>query len=167
MGTVHYHIQEVTPADRPRLAELLAANQQSTQDILAPRTRYWLAEDGDGQAIGTIGIELGTDSILLRSAAVLPPWRGHGIGTALVQHALEAARQAGFKQAYLFSRRAGSYWRRFGFSEVPVTKVVAALPAVPQVKHYLQTGTIWADVAWQCNLTDRRAEYGGEPLHPA
>ncbi len=147
-----YQIREAEREDYQRLAELLEKNRQSIQDILVSGTKYWIAEDIAGQPIGTIGVEIGRDSMLLRSAAVLIPWRKQGIGKALVNRALDAGTKNGFKKAYLFSRTAGKYWMRFGFYEVSVAEVVDALPEVPQVKHYLETGTIWTDIAWRCDL---------------
>lgn len=145
MNAIQYRIQEAIQADYERLVRLLEENRQSTKDILASGTRYWIAEEAGGQAIGAIGIELGDGAILMRSAAVLQSWRKRGIGGALVRCALDAARQNGFKKAYLFSRTAGKYWTRLGFHEVPVTEVVDALPEVPQVRRYVETGSIWTD----------------------
>ena len=157
MSNLQFQIQEAATAHYQQLAELLEKNQQSTQDILAPDTRYWLAQETGGRTIGTIGIELGNDSILLRSLGVLLPWRRHGAGGALINRALESGRQMDFKKAYLFSRTAGKYWTRFGFYQVEVLEVVEALPDVPQVRHYIEADTIWTDVAWRCDLTPKHA----------
>ena len=102
-----------------------------------------------------MGIELGNDSVLLRSLGVLVPWRRQGVGGALINRALESARQTDFKKAYLFSRTAGRYWMKFGFYQVAVSEVVQALPEVPQVKQYLEAGIIWTDVAWRYDLTTK------------
>ena len=157
MSTSQFQIQEAAGAHYQQLAELLEMNHQSTRDILAPGTKYWLARETGGGTIGTIRIELGNDSILLRSLGVLMPWRRHGVGGALIHRALESARQTEFKKAYLFSRTAGKYWMRFGFYQVSVSEVVEALPEVPQVRHFLEAGTIWTDVAWRCDLTPKHA----------
>jgi predicted N-acetyltransferase YhbS len=80
---------------------------------------------------------------------VLLPWRGHGIAAALTQEAVDAAMRGGCRAIYLFSTEAGAYWRRFGFHEVPVSEVVAALPEAPQVRQYAALGWLQTEVAWR------------------
>ncbi len=120
--------------------------------MLAPGTRYWLAETHDGKTVGTIGMEQGDGAVLLRSAAMLPHHRNKGISTALLQHTIQAARAAGCAYAYLFSTGAGAYWTRQGFHEAPVMELVAALPDVPQVRRYQALGWLATEVAWRRNL---------------
>ncbi len=145
-------IREATVQDTDRVKALLVANQQSVQDVLVPGTRYWLAETAHRQVIGTIGLEFGSDAVLLRSAGVLGLWRGQGIGAALTQLALDDATRAGFRIVYLFSTGAGGYWSRWGFYEVPVPELVAALPTAPQVRHYAALGWLPSEIAWRRDL---------------
>ena len=140
--------------DRARVCALLDQIGLSTADVLASGTRYWLAEDG-GTARGAIGLEYGVGAVLLRSAGVLPGARGRGIGRALVDTALAAAKQHGHVRAYLFSTGAGPYWTRLGFREVPVEQLVAALPDTPQVRQYQRMGWLPTEVAWRRDL-DRK-----------
>src|SRR5215831_15073597 len=143
-----FSIREALGHEASRVIALLTHNHQSAQDVLVPGTRYWVAEDAQGQCIGTVGLDAG----LLRSAGVLPAWRGHGVGTALTQRALASARHAGYGAVYLFSTSAGAYWRRFGFREVPVSELVAALPEAPQVRQYATLGWLSTEVAWRCDV---------------
>jgi N-acetylglutamate synthase-like GNAT family acetyltransferase len=147
-----FSIREALGHEASRVIALLTHNHQSAQDVLVPGTRYWVAEDAQGQCIGTVGLEGGRDAGLLRSAGVLPAWRGHGVGTALTQRALASARHAGYGAVYLFSTGAGAYWRRFGFREVPVSELVAALPEAPQVRQYAALGWLSTEVAWRCDV---------------
>ena len=76
---------------------------------------YAIAE-ANGELIGVEGIEVyGTDG-LLRSAAVVPSWRGKGVGEALTRDRIEWARRRGLKSLYLLTMTAGDYWPRFGFA---------------------------------------------------
>ena len=143
-------IREANKADIATIQTLLMQAQLSTDDILADKTRYWLAHNADGEPIGVVGLELGDSSVLLRSAAVSSSLRGQGFGTALVQHALGAA--TGYRYVYLFSTEAGAYWQRLHFHEVPVSELVAALPEVPQVKQYEVLGWLPTEVAWRRDL---------------
>jgi N-acetylglutamate synthase-like GNAT family acetyltransferase len=116
-------IREATAHDGERLRNLLAQIELGADDVLAPGTRYWLAENG-GDVVGVVGLEYGAGAVLLRSAAVRPDMRGAGLGAALVGHALDHAAAEGHTRAYLFSTGAGSYWARQGFREVPVPQLV-------------------------------------------
>ena len=145
-------IREAGLADIAKIYTLLTQVRLSTDDILVHDTRYWLAEDRDKQPRGTLGLELGQDLVLLRSAAISPSLHSQGIGTYLVQHVLNEAEVAGYRHVYLFSTDAGAYWQRLGFHEVPVSELVAALPAAPQVQKYKVLGWLPTEVAWRRDL---------------
>ncbi len=145
-------IREASIADKAKLHALLTQVHLSSDDILVSSTRYWLAEDMYKQLMGTIGLELGQDVILLRSAAVHPTLHSQGIGTYLVQHVLNEAIVAGYRRVYLFSTDAGAYWQRLGFREVPVSEHVAALPDAPQVRRYKMLGWLPTEVSWRRDL---------------
>jgi N-acetylglutamate synthase-like GNAT family acetyltransferase len=147
-------VREATADEAPRVVALLAQNHQSTHDVLAPGTRYWVAEGADRQCVGAVGLELGRDVVLLRSAGVLPAWRGCGVGTALTRRAVGAALRAGYRAVYLFSTGAGDYWKRFGFHEVTVAELLTALPDAPQVREYEIRGWLPTEVAWRRDLAE-------------
>jgi len=138
-------IHEATVVERERLHVLLTLAGLSAHAVLAPGTRYWLAETADRQTIGAIGMELGSNAVLLR-------YRNKGISTALLQETLREAQAAGCSRAYLFSTGAGAYWTRQGFHEVPVPELVAALPDAPQVRRYRALGWLETEVAWRRDL---------------
>ena len=146
----HISIREAHSADIAKLQTLLRLAHLSTDDILADGTRYWLAQNADGEPIGVVGLELGDSAVLLRSAAVSPSLRNQGLGTSLIQHALGAT--TGYQHVYLFSTGAGEYWQRLNFHEVPVSELVEVLPEVPQVKQYKLLGWLPTEVAWRRDL---------------
>lgn len=78
MRETHISIREAKRADVAKLQTLLRQAQLSTDDILADGTRYWLAQDADGEAIGVVGLELGASAVLLRSVTVSPSLRNQG-----------------------------------------------------------------------------------------
>ncbi len=149
---VELFIREAGLADLPHICTILAQVELSSDDVLVHGTRYWLAEDVYKQPVGTIGLELGQDAVLLRSAAVIPPLHGQGIGTYLVQHALHEAKAAGYRRVYLFSTDAGTYWRHMDFREVPVSEHVKALPNALQVKRYKTLGWLPTEISWRRDL---------------
>ena len=145
-------IREANLADLPKIYAILTQIGLSAHDVLVTGTRYWLAEDIHKQSVGTIGLELGQDTVLLRSAAVSLSHQNQGIGNHLVQRALYTTEVAGYHHIYLFSTEAGAYWQRFGFCEVPVSELVSALPDAPQVKQYAALGWLSTEVAWHLAL---------------
>jgi putative acetyltransferase len=71
----------------------------------APRSAYFVVEDANGSVLGGGGVaplEGGDeDTCELRKMYFLPEARGRGIGAAMMQRCLEAARGFGFKRCYL------------------------------------------------------------------
>jgi putative acetyltransferase len=88
-GTAYYD----TSTDH--LPELFAATYRSA---------YFVAERG-GEVLGGGGIfpttSLPADTVELVKLYLLPAARGLGVGKALIQHCLEAARAAGYARVYL------------------------------------------------------------------
>lgn len=148
-----YLLREAILADSGTIASLLVACDLSNHGVLLPNTRYWLAE-ATGAAVGTIGLEFAPEAALLRSAAVLPAWRGRSLGVALVQRALSEA-AALVPVVYLFSTDAGPFWQRFGFVAASVGELVAALPQAPQVQRFAELGWLPSEVAWKLQSSAR------------
>lgn len=85
--------------------------------------RHVVAVDAAGNPIGTgrlladAAAGRGKDhSGRMGRIAVLPAWRGQGVGGSLLRRLLEQARQAGMRQVRLHARAdAQAFYRRFGF----------------------------------------------------
>lgn len=105
-------------------------------DEFDPVSRHVLARGPSDKAIGTG--RLLPDGHLGRMA-VLPEWRGKGVGTALLSKLIEAARERAIRQLLLNAQTsAAGFYRRFGFFEegaefmeagIPHIKMKRALPA--------------------------------------
>ena len=81
-------------------------------DMDAP-SQHFLAVDADGCAIGCA--RLLPDAHIGRMA-VLPEWRGRGVGSALLQAALQAALEQGFTRVALSAQvHALPFYERAGF----------------------------------------------------
>jgi len=136
--------------DFPRVKLLLQRCHLVTEGLFEPGTQCWLVEEfGKHAVVGIAAIEFGEAAGLLRSVAVDPVFRRQGLGAALTNTAFEGCRMAGRNIVYCFSTGAGTYWQRFGFREVPVSEVVAALPDSPQVNHFGRVGWLSTEVAWR------------------
>jgi amino-acid N-acetyltransferase len=79
---------------------------------------YLVAEDG-GQLIAAVGLEPYSGNGLLRSLVVRVDRRGGGVGRALIERALEAARAQRLQAVYLLTQTAPEYFRKFGFFGYP------------------------------------------------
>jgi len=76
--------------------------------------RHILAVDANGAAIGTGRID---DHGKIGRMAVLPDWRKHQVGMAILRHAMEIARGAGLTRVYLHAQlSAAGFYRRAGFT---------------------------------------------------
>ncbi|POX50639.1 GNAT family N-acetyltransferase [Streptomyces sp. Ru72] len=146
-------LPEAGPEDREELTAFLAGQGLSSQDVLAPGTRYWLTRDAAGPAVA-VGLERQGHCVLLRSVAVRPDLRGRGAARRLAEHVLEEAAAQGARTAYLFSTGAGPWWERLGFRSVPVTEAAQALSDAPQVRRYRQAGALAEEAAWRRDLID-------------
>ncbi|MCX2722220.1 GNAT family N-acetyltransferase [Roseibium salinum] len=68
-----------------------------------PSGGLYLAKDPDGAHLGCVGLRaLGPDGACeMKRLYVLPAGRGRGVGGALVDRVLEAARRAGYREMFL------------------------------------------------------------------
>jgi amino-acid N-acetyltransferase len=108
-------LRAARPDDRPAAEALLGALDLPLAGLDACFSTSWVAEAADGPLVGLAGVELYPDGALLRSVAVHPDWRGTGLGRALVGRALDGARAAGARDAYLLTTTAERWFPRFGF----------------------------------------------------
>lgn len=80
----------------------------------------FVARDDDGAVIGTVRLwdvragEGDVSALLLGPLAVDPAWKDHGIGSALMRHAIAQARRLGHGAILLVGD--APYYARFGFS---------------------------------------------------
>jgi amino-acid N-acetyltransferase len=117
-----------TRADLPLVESLLAAHQLPKEGLAESIDRFWLAE-AQGALVGIAGLELYGQAALLRSVVVVPEWRGRGLAGALVERALDTARQAGVRDTYLLTTTAEHFFPRFGFKPIARESAPAALKA--------------------------------------
>lgn len=114
-----------SPAIRPANADdfrdvtkLLAANGLPTAGVPVTLENFLVAERAS-ELVGVIGLEVFSDTALLRSAVVDESARGSGLGGQLVEGALAKARVLRVRDVYLLTMTAEKYFPRFGFVKVP------------------------------------------------
>lgn len=91
-------------------------------------SRHVVAFDAADEAIGTGRL---LDDGHIGRMAVLPAWRGRGVGRALLERLLEAAAAAGQHELVLHAQiQAAGFYRRFGFVAVGEEFIEAGIPHV-------------------------------------
>ena len=128
-------LRPATAADLPAVERLLAKSGLPTTDVaglFATRAADFVVADdplsaGELAAIG--GLEVCAESALLRSVAVRPEWRLHGLGHELVRRLVCMAEERGLRALYLLTMTAEHYFPRFGFTAVERGAVPAEIAA--------------------------------------
>jgi amino-acid N-acetyltransferase len=122
-----------TPADLAAVERLLASADLPTQgvaEILATHPGdFVVADDPEraGELAAVAGLEVCSESALLRSVAVRPEWRARGLGRELVRRAVCEAEGRGLHALYLLTMTAEHYFPRFGFARVERGEVPAEI----------------------------------------
>jgi predicted GNAT family N-acyltransferase len=97
-------------------------------DGLDVRSLHAVAMDPAGRAIGTARL---LDAGHIGRMAVLAPWRRRGVGSAMLERLLEAARDRGLRQVRLNAQtRAVAFYLRYGFEPEGGEFLDAGIPHV-------------------------------------
>ena len=106
----------------------------------AAQDRYWREHKPgaefcvvlvDGEPAGRLYVDRLADEIRIVDVALLPAWRGRGIGTTLLRDILEEGRVAGLPVTIHVEQgnRARGLYRRLGFREIGTAGVYALMGA--------------------------------------
>jgi RimJ/RimL family protein N-acetyltransferase len=147
-------VRRARPADARRLAELFAAVAEERDGIATEppvdvdaRTKQFAASiDGtilavaDGHIVGSLDVDANRFGVGELGMAVAQPWRGRGVGSALLTVAIEKARGEGLHKLSLevfpHNEAAIALYRKFGFVEEG-----------RRVKHYRRaSGELWDSI---------------------
>jgi GNAT superfamily N-acetyltransferase len=107
---------DVTPQSDPDLFDI--------PHIYAGRGRFWVAVHGD-QLVGTGAVRQKTPEIgEVKRMYLLAPYRGRGIGLAILEKAVSFAREQGYQRLQLDTvaglKQAIHLYERYGFQKVGV-----------------------------------------------
>ena len=110
-------VRSAAPADITAVETLLAASGLPLDGVREAFTTFVVAEQGT-DLVGVAGLEVCCDNALLRSVAVRPEWRSHGVGRALVTRVISDAESRGIRALYLLTTTADRYFPTFGFRPI-------------------------------------------------
>jgi amino-acid N-acetyltransferase len=110
-------VRPAAPADFAAVERLLTASGLPLDGVPEALSGFVVAEVGE-DVVGVAGLEVCCDNALLRSVAVSPAWRSHGVGRALVTRVISDAEARGIRALYLLTTTAERYFPSFGFQQV-------------------------------------------------
>lgn len=119
-------VRPAVMADLPTVERLLAESDLPLDGVRLAFATFVVAESGD-EIIGVAGLEVRDEDALLRSVAVHPAWRSHGVGRALVTRVISDAEARGLRALYLLTTTAERYFPNFGFHAVSRDEVPSSV----------------------------------------
>jgi amino-acid N-acetyltransferase len=124
-------VRAATTADLPAITALLAACELPQADIAPHLTNFLVAHAG-GVLVGTIGTEVHGADALLRSLAVAPATRSHGLGRRLVQQ-LRVSRPS-VRRWWLLTATAETFFAELRFGRVERRLAPLAIAATEEFR---------------------------------
>lgn len=103
--------------DLAAIKSLLAANELPVAGVDDHWKTFLVARDGDTM-VGCGGAEAYQFAALIRSVAVVPEYRSHGVGRKLVRQLLDRLASRGLREFYLLTTTAEAYFRKRGFKVI-------------------------------------------------
>jgi amino-acid N-acetyltransferase len=117
-------LRSARPNDLAAVEQLQTASSLPLAGVADALPSFVVAE-ANGALVGVAGLELCCDNALLRSVAVDPAWRSHGVGRALVTRVIAGAEARGIRALYRLTTTAERYFPTFGFREITRDEVPA------------------------------------------
>jgi amino-acid N-acetyltransferase len=112
-------IRASASSDLAAVAALLHRASLPIEDLAtAPDLKLWVLEIA-GELAGAVGLEgTGSAGRLLRSLAIAAPYRGRGLGQALVAHVESDASGLGIERLVLLTETAQPLFQRLGYEVI-------------------------------------------------
>jgi N-acetylglutamate synthase-like GNAT family acetyltransferase len=126
-------LRSAAPTDLAAVERLLVASGLPLDGVSDALPTFVVAESG-GDLVGVAGLEVCCDNALLRSVAVPPEWRSHGVGRALVNRVIADAEARGIHALYLLTTSAENYFPSFGFRTISRDDVPADVRATAEFR---------------------------------
>jgi N-acetylglutamate synthase-like GNAT family acetyltransferase len=147
------HIERACEAHGPSILQLLRNAGLPIDGLTEHLHTAFVAREGDA-IVGCAALEVYPEGALLRSVAVAPGLRGHGLGQQLTEAAITLAQSLGSPTVYLLTTTAESYFPRLGFARISREQV----PASVQQSIEFRSACPASAVVMRRALTDRAEE---------
>ncbi|MGP2492604.1 arsenic resistance N-acetyltransferase ArsN2 [Mesorhizobium sp. PUT5] len=123
---------QLVAANDAGLVGALTAEGLPVDDLTNAGRTFYVFSTLDGATVAYGGLELLGEHVLLRSVAVLPAFRGKGIGRNIVPLLLYRAYREGARTAWLLTSSAAPFFEKIGFKVVGRQAAPAAVLAIRQ-----------------------------------
>ncbi len=110
-------IAPATAADLPAIKSILEENDLPVAGVDEHWRTFLVARDG-GKIVACGGAEAYHVAALIRSIAVMPQYRSHGLGRRLVRQLLDRLSARGLREFYLLTTTAEKYFQKRGFKKI-------------------------------------------------
>ncbi|HEV8433579.1 MAG TPA: arsenic resistance N-acetyltransferase ArsN2 [Thermoanaerobaculia bacterium] len=110
-------IAAATERDIPAIKDLLVSADLPTAGVDEHWRTFIVARDGD-RIVGCGGAEAYQFAALIRSIAVMPEYRSHGLGRKMVRQLLDRLASRGLREFYLLTTTAEAYFKKRGFKTI-------------------------------------------------
>lgn len=114
------------------LVTLLSACDLPVADISPSGPARFFGVVAEDELIGAIGLEPYGEVALLRSLAVKPDYRSHGMGLALLAYAEQYAASHGIHAVYLLTTTAAPFFLAHGYHKAERATAPAAIQSTAQ-----------------------------------
>lgn len=126
-------LRAAAPDDLAAVERLLVESDLPLDGVRTALPTFVVAES-DGAIVGVAGLEVCCENALLRSVAVAPAWRSHGLGRALVTRVVAEAEARGIHALYLLTTTAERYFPSFGFRAIARADVPSDVQATAEFR---------------------------------
>jgi amino-acid N-acetyltransferase len=111
---------EIGGARQKELPDILALLDECglPGEGLAPHLSTTLVARDGNQIVGSSALEMYEEFALLRSVAVKPSYRGHGLARRLTRAALDLAKHHEVTAVYLLTETADTFFPKLGFKSI-------------------------------------------------
>src|SRR5688572_27812162 len=121
-------IEPARPEDADAIRALLQTHGLPVDDVESHLGSAVVARRKDA-VVGSAALEVYRDGVLLRSVAVSPELKGHGLGRRLTESMIDLARTLGSPALYLLTTTAQTYFPAFGFEQIDRSAVPTSVQA--------------------------------------
>lgn len=114
------------------IRQLLSVCELPVADISLSKSLLFFGCRSEGRLAGVIGLEVYGPVALLRSLAVDPAQRRHGLGKTLVDFAEAHAASLGIESLYLLTTTADTFFSRLGYAPASREEAPPSIKATSQ-----------------------------------